>query len=208
MSNRHEGFVVILSAPSGAGKSTLARHLAATLAGVRISVSTTTRQPRPGERNAVHYYFTEERKFQEQVQEGAFLEWAQVFGNYYGTARQWVMAALDQGEDVLLDIDWQGARQVRENLPKDRIVSIFILPPSREVLVARLRARKSDDPSVIARRMSEAQKEMSHWHEYDYLLVNEALDQAKSELTAIVTGERLRRERSESSIRQILKTFQ
>ena len=199
------GFLAILSAPSGAGKSTLARHLVATGERVRVSVSTTTRNPRPGEREGEHYHFVDKQAFEEKIRENAFLEWAEVFGNYYGTSRETVAAALNRGEVLLLDIDWQGARQVRRNMPPGDVISIAILPPSREALQHRLQERGQDTPETIARRMSEAGREISHWHEYDYLLVNADLAEAQAGLAAIITAERLKKSRAD--IRRILQTF-
>ncbi|MBF0162656.1 MAG: guanylate kinase [Magnetococcales bacterium] len=208
MNGRGKGFIIILSAPSGAGKSTLANHLVQTLPGLRLSVSTTTRAPRPGERPGHAYHFVDQEGFRDRIQRGEFLEWAEVFGNYYGTERSNVDPVLAQGEDLLLDIDWQGARQVRACRAATEVVSVAILPPSRQVLQSRLQGRGSDDPQVIARRMAQAGEEVAHWEEYDYLLINDDLQQAQAELLAIVMAERLRRERVGERARAILATFQ
>lgn len=202
-----KGFVLILSAPSGAGKSTLARILNGRHEGLLTSVSTTTRQPRPGEREGEAYFFVDAESFRERIARGAFLEWAEVFGNYYGTSRAFVEEALSRGQVVVLDIDWQGARQVRANMGGADVVSVFILPPSHHHLVERLRARGQDAVEVIERRMAEAAAEVSHWNEYDYIVINDDLDRAGDELAAIVTVERLRRGRAKGRIQGILETF-
>ncbi|WP_130472080.1 guanylate kinase [Candidatus Magnetaquicoccus inordinatus] len=201
------GFIIILSAPSGAGKGTLAAHLLQTMSDLRWSVSTTTRAPRPGEIPGESYHYVDADTFRKRIEQGAFLEWAEVFGNYYGTELANVEPALARGEDLLLDIDWQGARQVRDKMPTREVVSIAILPPSRQALQERLLGRSSDDPQVIARRMAQAGNEIAHWHEYDYLVVNDDLQQACHDLTAIITAERLRRIRERVPVRKILATF-
>lgn len=207
MADHDRGFIIILSAPSGAGKSTLANHLVQTVAGVQLSVSTTTRKPRAREMPGQNYHFVDQETFRNRIARGDFLEWAEVFGNFYGTAWENVDPVLRNGEDLLMDIDWQGARQVRANRPPEEVVSISILPPSRNALQKRLIGRGSDDPQIISKRMAEAGEEISHWREYDYLLVNDDLVLAQIDLVAIITAERLRRQRSETRIRQILSTF-
>ena len=207
MTDHDRGFIIILSAPSGAGKSTLANHLVQTLAKVKLSVSTTTRKPRAGETPGLSYHYIDQEAFRTKIDQGDFLEWANVFGNYYGTAQENVEQVLSRGEDLLLDIDWQGARQVRSNHPSEEVISVSVLPPSRNILQQRLQGRASDDASVIARRMAEAGEEISHWKEYDYLLVNDELSRAQNQLVAIVTAERLRRQRSTRRVRSILSTF-
>ena len=199
--------MIILSAPSGAGKSTLANHLVQAVAGVQQSISTTTRKPRPGEVPGRDYHFIDQASFRAKITQGSFLEWAEVFGNYYGTAKERVEPALQSGVSLLLDIDWQGAQQIRKSMPPKEVVSIFILPPSREILQQRLCGRKTDDPQVIAQRMAEAEEQLSHWKEYDYLLINNNLTQAQDDLVSIVVAERLRRERSEEAVQQIVSTF-
>ncbi|MBF0165715.1 MAG: guanylate kinase [Magnetococcales bacterium] len=201
------GFILILSAPSGAGKTTLARVLGQRVEGLITSVSTTTRQPRGGEVEGEAYFFVRDEVFRERVAAGEFLEWAEVFGNCYGTSRVFVEEALAQGKVVLLDIDWQGARQVRGNMPEGDVVGVAVLPPSQEMLLTRLRMRGQDAPEVIARRMAQAGAEVSHWREYDYIVVNDDLERAGAELVAIVTAERLRRARAKRRIEQILATF-
>lgn len=193
-SAHHTGNLWIVSAPSGGGKTSLTRALLPELArhGVSavISVSTTTRAPRPGEQDGVHYHFVDEAKFLEMIEFGAFLEHAHVFGRRYGTARASTEALLASGADVILDIDWQGARQVRQLLPE--VNSVFILPPSRAELERRLRDRGQDSDAVINSRMAEARDEMSHFDEYGHLVVNDEFGRALAELTAIFLGPRLR----------------
>ncbi len=182
----------IVSAPSGAGKTSLVKALVEQDPTIRVSVSHTTRAPRPGEESGVHYHFTDQATFERMLEEGAFLEHARVFGNYYGTSQAAVAQQLAAGQDVLLEIDWQGARQVRVAFPG--AVSIFVLPPSRPVLEQRLRGRGQDGEEVIARRMEEAVSELSHYGEYDYLVVNDDFQTALADLQAIVRTRRLRRE--------------
>ncbi|MBF0285332.1 MAG: guanylate kinase [Magnetococcales bacterium] len=203
----HRGFVLILSSPSGAGKSTLASFLVEEVGGVRRSVSTTTRRPRIGERDGVDYFFTTPEAFHQQVAAGGFLEWAEVFGNFYGTSRAVVEQAIGEGHVLLLAIDWQGARNVRAMLPPEDVVSVSILPPSLESLRQRLANRGQDDEAVIQRRMDQATAEMSHWNEYDYLALNDELTQAQSDLASIVRAERLRRHRLDEGARRSLASF-
>ena len=184
------GTLYIVSAPSGAGKTSLVRALLESLPGITVSVSYTTRPMRPGERDGVDYHFVDRERFQAMIEADEFLEYAEVFGNFYGTARATVDEALAQGEDVLLEIDWQGARQVRRRSAD--CVGIFILPPSRAVLEQRLRLRGQDDEAVIARRMSEAVSEMSHYEEYDYLVINDDFQVALADFQAIIHARRLR----------------
>lgn len=187
------GDLFIVSAPSGAGKTSLVKTLRNTLGGLAVSVSHTTRAQRPGEADGRDYYFVSREEFDRMAEAGEFLEYARVFDNCYGTARSTVEAALAQGEDVLLEIDWQGARQVRTLLPG--CVSIFILPPSRAALKSRLSGRGQDDPEIIARRMADAISEMSHYGEYDYLVINDVFEDALADLRAILTASRLRTRR-------------
>lgn len=188
--NTRSGQLYIVSAPSGAGKSSLLNALREHLADVVVSVSHTTRQPRPGEQDGVHYHFTPVETFRQQVAEGNFLEYAQVFDNYYGTSRLSVNALLDLGKDVILEIDWQGAQQVRESA--ESVTSIFILPPSIEALSQRLHGRGQDSDATIQRRMRDAQREMSHYPEYDYLIINDDFDTALEELACIFRSGRLK----------------
>jgi guanylate kinase len=188
----HSGTLYIVSAPSGAGKTSLVRALLDSIGDIQLSVSHTTRARRLGEVDGEHYHFVDLNTFESMIAEGAFLEYARVFSNYYGTSRHAVVMPLKEGYDVMLEIDWQGARQVRENLPNP--VSIFILPPSRHTLEERLLGRRQDSLGVIAQRMQNAVSEISHYTEFDYLVVNDAFDTALYELQAIVTSRRLRRE--------------
>lgn len=180
----------VVSAPSGAGKTSLVKELLGSDDGLAVSVSHTTRAMRPGERDGVDYHFVDEPTFRAMVTEGKFLEHAQVFDNFYGTAQASVEATLAQGLDVVLEIDWQGARQVRERFPA--AVSVFILPPSRQALEQRLRGRGQDSDDIIARRMRDARSETEHYSEYDYLVVNDDFEAALAQLRAIVAAERLR----------------
>jgi len=189
--NTDAGTLYIISAPSGAGKSSLLRVLLESRASsLALSVSHTTRDPRPGEIDGEDYHFVDEATFREMVSADAFFEHARVFDNFYGTSKQGVIDQLDAGLDVILEIDWQGARLIREQLPA--VVSIFILPPSREALQQRLQDRGQDDDAVIARRMRDAVSEMSHYDEYDYLVVNDVFQTAVDELAAIMLSHRLR----------------
>ena len=188
-----QGSLFIVSAPSGAGKTSLVRALMERMAGLAFSVSHTTRAMRPGEQDGRDYHFVTVGDFEAMIAAGDFLEHARVFDNYYGTARSAVEAQLARGEDVFLDIDWQGARQVREQLPQAQ--GIFILPPSRAALESRLQGRGQDGPEVIARRMRDAVSEAAHYDEYDYLIINDDFDTALGELAAIVTAARLGRPR-------------
>ena len=188
------GLLLVLSSPSGAGKTTLAKRVLSADRGIGISVSVTTRKPRPGEQEGTDYFFRDEAQFMAQRDAGDLLEWAKVFGNYYATPRAPVEAAVASGRDLLFDIDWQGAQQLKERLPQD-LVRVFILPPSAAALETRLRGRAADPPDVVARRMAEAASEMSHWPEYDYVIVNGDLENSVAQLIAILTAERLRRER-------------
>jgi guanylate kinase len=174
----------VVAAPSGGGKTSLISALIRQDSRVRLSVSYTTRPPRPGEQDGVHYHFVDESEFLDLVASNAFLEHARVFDYRYGTGRQAVEQQLASGHDVILDIDWQGARQIRESFPSCR--SIFIIPPSLEVLRQRLTARGQDSETVIKRRMRDAQAEISHWDEFDFLIINDNFDEALSDLQAIV----------------------
>lgn len=199
------GNVVVISAPSGAGKSTLVNHLLASVPGLRFSVSHTTRAPRPGERKGREYFFVSRARFKQMIATGEFVEWADVYGNLYGTSRRELQAALEAGTDVLLDIDVQGHRQVRRRLPQ--AVSIFLLPPSFRELERRLRHRHSDSPAVIEKRLETARKEITHWTEYDYLVVNDRVSSATKALRAVVLAARFRRQSQQGRVREICKTF-
>jgi guanylate kinase len=188
------GLLLVLSSPSGAGKTTLARRLVEADSDISMSVSVTTRKPRPGEEDGRDYTFVDEAAFKRMAEGGALLEWARVFDNYYGTPRAQVEAAITQGKDILFDIDWQGAQQLSEKMKHD-VVRVFILPPSAASLEQRLRARAQDPEDIVRRRMDKASDEISHWPEYDYVIVNTDLPTSMEGLTAILTAERLRRER-------------
>ena len=188
------GLMLVLSSPSGAGKSTLSRRLLQTDPAIAMSVSATTRPKRPNEIEGKDYFFVTPETFEAMVRDGAFLEHATVFGNRYGTPRKAVEGLLSQGRDVLFDIDWQGAQQLSQKA-RDDLVRVFILPPSRAELERRLKARAEDAPAVVARRMAEANNEISRWSEYDYVIVNDDVQKAQAQLEAIVAAERLSRQR-------------
>ena len=179
----------IVSAPSGAGKTSLVRRAVAELDGLAVSVSHTTRPMRPGETDGVDYHFTDRAGFEAMIDDDRFLEYAEVFGNHYGTSVDAVRECLERGEDVILEIDWQGAEQVRRKL--EDVVSVFVLPPSRQVLLERLRGRGSDAEEVIERRTAEAVVEMQQYHRADYLIVNDDFDKALAELKAVIVAHRV-----------------
>lgn len=185
-----KGILFVVSAPSGAGKTSLVRALLDGDSDLKLSVSYTTRASRPGEVDGEHYHFVDQETFEAMVSAEAFVEYARVFGNAYGTSAATLRDTLDSGQDLLLEIDWQGARQVRARFPES--VSLFIVPPSLAALDARLRARAQDSDAVIRERMAKARDELSHWAEYRYLVVNDRFDQALAELRSIVAAERLR----------------
>ncbi|HXS03213.1 MAG TPA: guanylate kinase [Rhodanobacter sp.] len=184
------GTLFVVAAPSGAGKSTLVNALLEREGAISLSVSHTTRPPRAGEQYGRHYYFVDRAEFEREIAEGIFLEHAEVHGNLYGTSRTTVQGLLEQGRDVLLEIDWQGAGQIRRSKPD--CVSVFILPPSRAELERRLRGRGSDAPDVIERRLHNSRGEIAHAHEFDYIVVNDVFEQALGDLQAIVRAVRLR----------------
>jgi guanylate kinase len=188
------GLMLVLSSPSGAGKTTLSRMLLKADRGVELSVSVTTRPQRRGEADGRDYYFIDLARFDAMVKSGQLLEWAEVFGHRYGTPRRPVEKALQRGRDVLFDIDWQGTQQLSEKA-RDDLVSVFILPPTVKELERRLERRAQDTRDIIAKRMAKAAGEMSHWPEYDYVIVNRDKDQAFAEVCAILAAERLKRER-------------
>lgn len=185
------GHLYIISAPSGAGKSSLINALLSDLprSEVQLSVSHTTRNPRPAEQDGVHYYFTNHEEFKRLIEQEHFLEWAEVFGNYYGTSLPMIERSLEQGIDVFLDIDWQGARQIRDKVAN--VKTIFILPPSKAELEKRLIGRGQDSAETIAKRMAEAVSEMSHYDEFDYVIINDNFEQALAEIKAILVAERV-----------------
>ena len=188
------GLMVVLSSPSGAGKTTLTRKLLAENPDMTMSVSATTRAPRPGESDGQDYFFISKDKFAQMADEDEFLEHAKVFDNFYGTPRAPVEGALADGRDVVFDIDWQGAQQLTQAAADD-LVKIFILPPNMRELEARLKSRAQDSDAVISARMSKSENEISHWAEYDYVIINDTIDAAMDELRTIVNAERLRRRR-------------
>jgi len=188
------GLMLVLSSPSGAGKTTLSRMLLTAERNLELSVSVTTRPKRPGEVNGRHYHFIDRRRFDQLKQKDDLLEHAEVFGNFYGTPRKPVEKALKNGRDVLFDIDWQGTQQLRERV-EDDLVSVFLLPPSSGELARRLHSRAQDDKKVIQARMAKAGDEMSHWAEYDYVVVNRDIDRAFADVRAILAAERLKRKR-------------
>ena len=198
--------VFIISAPSGSGKSTLVSRLLASDLGLRFSVSYTTRKPRGTERPGENYNYISRVEFEARIQRGEFLEHAVVFGNYYGTHREVLEQAQREGKDLILDIDVQGARQLKEGIPE--AVSIFILAPSRDILEQRLRARSEDSEEVIQRRLREAAEEIRNYNQYDYVLVNHQVEESVNTLAAIIRAERVRRIRMEEQIRPILKSFE
>lgn len=197
------GLLIILSSPSGAGKSTLARRLRDWDPEIRFSVSATTRAPRHGEAHGREYFFHSRDEFQTMIDGQELLEHAEVFGNLYGSPKAPVLSALGEGHDVLFDIDWQGGQQVRNSVRAEDVVSIFVLPPSIAELERRLNSRGQDSPETIADRMTRSRDEISHWAEYDYVLVNTDLDRAEAEVRAIVQAERLKRSRQPGLIERV-----
>ncbi len=189
------GVCLVVAAPSGAGKSTITRALLESEPGLRLSVSVTTRSPRPGEVEGVHYYYSSEAAFRAMVAAGELLEWAQVFGRFYATPRAPVEAALKAGHDLVFDIDWQGWRQLKAALPGDA-VGVFILPPSLEALQMRLARRAGDDAAEIARRMAAARDEISHWHEFNHVVLNDELERCVDEVRAVLHAARSATSRS------------
>jgi guanylate kinase len=194
VSIRRRGFLLVLSSPSGAGKTTITRRLLERDPTLSLSVSVTTRPRRASEVDGQDYHFIDQAEFERMVAAGELLEHATVFGNSYGTPRQPIEAAIAEGRDIVTDIDWQGTQQVSASLSKD-LVTIFILPPTAEALEARLRTRAQDSDAVVAQRMAKSSEEMSHWPEYGYVIVNDDLDASVAQAQAIVTAERLSRDR-------------
>jgi guanylate kinase len=185
------GLLFVISSPSGAGKTTLARELLRSDASLAMSVSVTTRKPRPGEIDGRDYFFCDQSAFDGMRDDGSLLEWAKVHGHFYGTPRKPVMERLAEGKDVLFDIDWQGAQQLKERAPED-LVRVFILPPSASALSERLKKRAQDGADVVAQRLAAASTEISHWAEYEYVIINADVGQSVSALQAILAAERLR----------------
>lgn len=201
------GLLIILSSPSGAGKSFHSKILRDWDPSIRFSVSATTRPPRVGEEDGVDYHFVSKSEFKDMVAEGEMLEDAEVFDNFYGSPKAPVKVAMGAGQDTLFDIDWQGGQQIRNSSLGNDVVSIFLLPPSMEILEHRLRSRGQDSEDVIANRMAKSLDEVSHWAEYDYVLVNDDADACAERLKAILTSERLRRER-QVSLNDFVRTLQ
>jgi guanylate kinase len=188
------GLLLVMSSPSGAGKTTLSRKLLTTDSNITMSVSVTTRSPRPGEVDGKDYFFITKDRFAQMRDRNELLEWAEVFGNFYGTPRKPVEEALGKGRDVLFDIDWQGTQQLAQAM-EDDLVRLFILPPSAEELQNRLINRAQDSSSVVAKRMAEASREISQWPEYDYVIVNDNIEESQKQVMAVLSAERLRRRR-------------
>lgn len=201
-----KGNLFIVTAPSGAGKTSLVRSLLAADSGIKISVSYTTRQPRPGEVDGIDYHFVTEERFLQMLEKGEFLESAEVHGSRYGTSQKWIESILKEGCDLLLEIDWQGAAQVRSFYPQ--ALGIFILPPSPQVLEQRLRGRGQDAADVIVRRLAAAREEIGHVGEFDYVIINDQFDEASRDLLAIVRTQRLRADKQLGRHADLLNTFQ
>ncbi len=205
LKQQERGNLIVVSGPSGAGKTTLATAAVAEVPGLAFSISYTTRRPRGGERNGVDYFFIDEAEFKRMIDNDEFLEWAVVYGNLYGTSRRQVEQALASGRDLVLDIDVQGARSVRRKAPE--AILVFILPPSRELLRQRLMGRATDSPESIEKRLAAAREELLCYQEFDYLIFNRDLEEAKRELKSIIQAARCRRERREPLARDIIKSF-
>lgn len=199
------GTLYIISAPSGGGKTSLVNALLESVSNLEISISFTTRAPRPGEKDGVDYYFVDKATFQQFVAQNVFLEHALVFNHHYGTSLAWVVEKLQAGIDIILEIDWQGAQQIRKKIPN--AVSIFIIPPSWEILEKRLRLRAQDDEQVIQKRMAEARAELIHYDEYDYLILNDNFASALADLNAILRVRRLRSDVQKRELALLLNTL-
>lgn len=199
------GSLFVISAPSGAGKTSLVKALVDTIPHLKVSISYTTRARRTGETDGVNYHFITRGAFIEKIQQGDFLEYAEVFGNLYGTSQSWVEEQLDRGDDIILEIDWQGAQQVRKLV--QGAITIFILPPSREVLIKRLRSRGQDSEDIITHRTAEAINEMTHYSESDYLIINDNFQHALHDLQAIVNSEHLRQQRQAARHEQLIENL-
>jgi guanylate kinase len=199
------GTLYIISAPSGCGKTSLVNAILASIPQICVSVSYTTRPPRPNETGGLHYHFVTLEEFKTLIEQNAFLEYAQVFGNYYGTPITWVKEKLEQGLDVILEIDWQGAKQIKHILPE--ATSIFLLPPSCEALYDRLKKRGQDSEAIIHNRMHQAQLEISHYKDYDYVVVNTEFEKALNDFKAIIQAKRLRTTHQISGLNHLIKTL-
>lgn len=198
-----KGTLYVIAAPSGGGKTSLTLELLKHFEKLKISISYTTRPPRPGEKDGVSYNFVDEARFKQMIADKSFLEYAEVFGHYYGTSKEWILSRLDKGVDVLLDIDWQGARQLH-HIFGSSVVTIFILPPSRDALLKRLEGRNQDQEKVIEQRMAEAVSEMSHYNEFDYIIINDKFDDALDDLKVIVRSRRLERSYQQQKLAPLL----
>ena len=203
-SHPRRGLLFVLASPSGTGKTSMARRILAEDSAISMSVSATTRDPRPGEQDGVDYRFVDDAAFDVLVADHSLIEWAHVFGHRYGTPREPVRAAMDEGRDVLFDIDWQGTQQLKARDSKD-VVSVYILPPSLTELERRLRARGTDSEEVVDYRMARAANEVSHWGEYDYVLINDDFDTCLAQLRAILKAERLRRSRRKAHLAEFVR---
>lgn len=205
-SGARRGLMMVISSPSGAGKTTLSHKLLEEFDDVKLSVSATTREPRPNETDGIDYHFTKVDRFREMIERREFLEWALVFDKYYGTPRADTEKRLESGQDVLFDVDWQGADALHDEMPND-VVSVFILPPSLEALETRLAKRPGSTPEIVERRMRDAQSEIRHWRRYDYVIVNDDLEEAYQRLRRILLVERQKRLRQlslEGHVRKLL----
>ena len=191
---QRSGILFVISSPSGAGKTTLARKLIEIDNNIELSISVTTRHPRKLEKNNIDYIFVDEKSFRKMIKEDRFLEHAEVFGNKYGTLKKPIIEKLEKGRDILFDIDWQGTQELKEK-ESEHLVSVFVLPPSTIELEKRLLNRAQDSKEVVKKRMSEATSEMTHWAEYDYVIINDKLEKTLQKLVAIITAERLKRRR-------------